>query len=31
MFTRDNAKKEWLKGWINSEMHELLRRDKDAI
>jgi hypothetical protein len=31
MKARDNAKKEWLKGWVNTEVHELMRRDRDDV
>lgn len=28
---RDWAKKEWLKNWVNSEVHTLMRRDRDDV
>ena len=31
MKARDNAKKEWLKNWVNTEVHELMRRDRDDV
>jgi hypothetical protein len=31
MKARDNAKKEWLKNWVNTEAHELMRRDRDDV
>ena len=31
MRTRDNAKKEWLKNWVNIEVHEFNRRDRDDV
>ena len=31
MRARDDAKKDWLKNWVNSEVHELMRRDRDDV
>lgn len=31
MKARDHAKSEWLKNWVNTEVHELMRRDRDDI
>lgn len=31
MKARDDAKKEWLKNWVNIEVHELMRRDRDDV
>lgn len=31
MRARDDAKKEWLKNWVNIEVHELMRRDRDDV
>lgn len=31
MKARDGAKKEWLKNWVNTEAHELMRRDRDDV
>eukprot|EP00347_Sterkiella_histriomuscorum_P003031 403365858 len=31
MRARDDAKKEWLKNWVNTEVHELMRRDRDDV
>lgn len=31
MKARDTAKKHWLKNWVNIEVHELMRRDRDDI
>lgn len=31
MRARDNAKKDWLKNWVNTEVHELMRRDRDDV
>ena len=28
---RDDAKKMWMKSWVNVEVHELMRRDRDDI
>lgn len=28
---KDHAKKEWLKNWINLEVDELMRRDRDDV
>lgn len=28
---RDNAKKEWLNNWVNGEVHELVRKDRDDV
>jgi hypothetical protein len=29
--TKDDAKKLWLKNWVNSEVHDLMRRDRDDV
>lgn len=31
MSARDDAKREWLKTWVNIEVHELMRRDRDDL
>lgn len=31
MKARDYAKKDWLKNWVNGEMFDLIRRDRDEI
>jgi predicted PilT family ATPase len=31
MKARDDAKKDWLKNWVNTEVHELMRRDRDDV
>jgi hypothetical protein len=28
---RDQAKKEWMKSWVNVEVSDLMRRDRDDI
>ena len=29
--SKDSSKKEWLKNWINIEVHDLMRRDRDDV
>lgn len=31
MRSKDGAKKEWLKNWVNIEVHDLMRRDRDDV
>ena len=31
MLARDEAKKEWIKNWVDSEIHGLMRRDRDDV
>ena len=31
MKSRDSIKKEWLKNWVNIEVHELMRKDRDDV
>ena len=31
MKAKDSAKKDWLKNWVNGEVHELMRRDRDDV
>lgn len=31
MRERDDMKKEWLKNWVNTELRELVRSDRDNI
>ena len=31
MKSRDSTKKEWLKNWVNIEVHELMRKDRDDV
>jgi hypothetical protein len=31
MSEKDNARKDWLKTWVNSEVYDLTRRDRDDV
>jgi hypothetical protein len=31
MKSRDSTKKDWLKNWVNIEVHDLMRRDRDDV
>jgi hypothetical protein len=28
---RDEAKRLWMKNWVNGEVHDLMRRDRDDL